>query len=64
MKLKKFVGRDSLQIPRNEEEEAAEPASPPADGGASDSTCSTTADRGASCCKSVALTVSSSIIKH
>ncbi|KAG6581297.1 putative E3 ubiquitin ligase SUD1, partial [Cucurbita argyrosperma subsp. sororia] len=48
--------RDSLQIPRNEEEEAAEPASPPADGGASDSTCSTTADRGASCCKSVALT--------
>ncbi|XP_022984069.1 uncharacterized protein LOC111482490 [Cucurbita maxima] len=48
--------RDSLQIPRSEEEEAAEPTSPPADGGASDSTCSTTADRGASCCKSVALT--------
>ncbi|XP_022155263.1 uncharacterized protein LOC111022405, partial [Momordica charantia] len=48
--------RDSLQILRTEQEEAAPPASPPADGGASDSACSTTADRGASCCKSVALT--------
>ncbi|CAK9322293.1 unnamed protein product [Citrullus colocynthis] len=47
---------DSVEIPRSEDEEGAEPASPPGDGGASDSACSTTADRGASCCKSVALT--------
>ncbi|XP_023525490.1 uncharacterized protein LOC111789080 [Cucurbita pepo subsp. pepo] len=47
---------DGAQIPRSEQEEAAEPASPPADDGASDSACSTTTDRGASYCKSVALT--------
>lgn len=46
----------SAEIPRSEDDEGAEPASPPGDGGASDSACSTTADRGASCCKSVALT--------
>lgn len=50
--------RDSLQlqIPRNGQEEAEEPESPPADDGASNSACSATADRSASCCKSVALT--------
>ncbi|XP_038903313.1 uncharacterized protein LOC120089938 isoform X2 [Benincasa hispida] len=45
--------RNSVEIPRSEDEETAEP---PDDGGALDTACSTTADRGASCCKSVALT--------
>ncbi|KAL4024178.1 hypothetical protein IC575_017956 [Cucumis melo] len=48
--------RDGVEIPRSEDEEAAEPASPPDGDGASLSACSTTANRGASCCKSVALT--------
>ncbi|XP_031739593.1 uncharacterized protein LOC101220948 isoform X2 [Cucumis sativus] len=48
--------RDGVEIPRSEDEETAEPASSPDDDSASVSACSTTADRGASCCKSVALT--------
>ncbi|KAA0044412.1 E3 ubiquitin-protein ligase MARCH8 isoform X1 [Cucumis melo var. makuwa] len=48
--------RDGVEIPRSEDEEAAEPASPRDGDGASLSACSTTANRGASCCKSVALT--------
>ncbi|XP_031739594.1 uncharacterized protein LOC101220948 isoform X3 [Cucumis sativus] len=52
----KFVSRDGVEIPRSEDEETAEPASSPDDDSASVSACSTTADRGASCCKSVALT--------
>ena len=54
-----LVDRDGVEIPRSEDEETAEPASSPDDDSASVSACSTTADRGASCCKSVALTVSS-----